>query len=187
MKIEIDLNKLKLQNLTPNQATILYLIYYKEWAMAKALFSKAKALSIRNSLVTTKYILSNSSVNFTDTIISTSNVTKLFGIRSEKINFVDFYLAYPPKVGSRILRAGSIDSVLGRKHYAKYIKKVTTAEAHAQAVKNTTAFVAKQRQVGKMQYLPMMETVLNNALWEQWGEFVDSVGEEGANWNSDSI
>jgi hypothetical protein len=156
MKIELDLNRLKLQNLTPNQATILYLIYYKEWKT-------------------------------TDTILSTNNVEKLLDIRSEKINFVEFYLVYPPKVGSRILRAANVDTVLGKKHYTKYIKKVTTAEAHAQAVKNTTAFVAKQRQVGKMQFLPMMETVLNNSMWEQWGEFVAATGEEGAEWNSDSI
>ena len=51
----------------------------------------------------------------------------------------------------------------------------------------TEAYVAKQRIAGKLQYLPAMETVLNNSLWEQWEEFVETVGEEGANWNTTTI
>jgi hypothetical protein len=47
--------------------------------------------------------------------------------------------------------------------------------------------VAKVIQTGKQQYLPNMETVMNNSLWEQWGEFIQPFGAEGQDWNSSVI
>jgi hypothetical protein len=32
-----------------------------------------------------------------------------------------------------------------------------------------------------------METVLNNNLWEQWDVFIQEVGTEEQEWNTDSI
>tara|TARA_R110000868_G_scaffold248084_2_gene504466 strand:+ start:502 stop:1065 length:564 start_codon:yes stop_codon:yes gene_type:complete len=187
MKLEIDLNKLKRSFLSPNQYILLYLIYYKEFERIKELFTKVEATLIRDSLVGTKYILSQTNTKFSDTILSISNVGKLLDIRSDQISFVEFYSIYPMKVGSRILRAGSVDTVLGQKHEKKYLSKVKTIDAHREIVASTEAFVAKQRVSGKLPYLPAMETVLNNAMWEQWVTFVQHSGEEGANWHEDSI
>ena len=187
MKIEIDLNKLKRSHLSPDQYIILYLLYHKEFLKIKDLFSKARATEIRDSLVGTKYILNQSNIKFIDTILSISNVGKLLDIRSDQINFVEFYSIYPMKVGSRILRAGSVDTVLGQKHEKKYLLKVKTIEAHQEAVASIEAFVAKQRVAGKLPFLLNMETVLNNAMWEQWTSFIQHSGEEGANWHEDSI
>jgi hypothetical protein len=33
----------------------------------------------------------------------------------------------------------------------------------------------------------MMETILNNSLWETWDVLAEVAGQEGAEWNSDTI
>jgi hypothetical protein len=32
-----------------------------------------------------------------------------------------------------------------------------------------------------------MDVVLNNNMWEQWEVFIENSGEEGKEWNSDTI
>jgi len=187
MKIEINLNKLKRCNLLPNQYVILFLLYHKKLSEIKEIFGIAKAVEIRDSLIGTKYILSKADTKFTETILSISNVGKLLDIRTDQISFVEFYGIYPIKVGNRILRAGSIDTVLGKKHEKKYLLKVKTIEAHKKAIATTEAYVAKQRIAGKLSYLHNIETVISNCLWETWTTFVQHPGEEGANWHEDSI
>lgn len=187
MKIDIDVNKLIRNGITPDQFVLLSLCYYNQHDRIKKLFGIQEALSLRDSLVDTKYILSKKKTRFKDTIVSKANVSKLIGVRSDKINFWEFYIAYPMKHGSRILRAASPDSQLALKHEKKYLIRIKTKKYHDKVVLATEAYVAKQRIAGKLQYLPAMETVLNNSLWEQWEEFVETVGEEGANWNTTTI
>jgi hypothetical protein len=188
MNIEIDLNRLKRSGLDANQYTILYLMYYKNFKLIKEIFGVANAIDIRDSLIGTVYILSKSNTdNFRKTIISTSNVCKLLGIRTDKINFVEFYLCYPIRVQNRVFRAANVDTVQGKKHEKKYLLKIKTYADHEAAVKAITAYVEKQRVAGNLAFMPNMETVLNNALWESWSEFVSEFGEEGADWQTDSI
>ena len=56
MNAEIDLNRLVRSKLDANQYIILYLIYHKNFKLAKELFGAEKALNIRNSLINTKYM-----------------------------------------------------------------------------------------------------------------------------------
>ena len=187
MKIEVDLNRLKRNHLSPNQYIVLYLIYYKHLNILKKLFTYKEALLIRDSLVGTKYILSKSDVKFKNTILSVPNICKLFNIRADEINFAEFYGVYPIKVGSRILRARSVDTILGQKHQRKYLLKVNTIAAHKDAIIALEAYIAKQRISGNLKYLLNIETILNNAMWEQWEEFVTPTGKENANWQDDTI
>jgi|TARA_R110000796_G_scaffold242689_1_gene364865 hypothetical protein len=188
MNIEIDLNRLKRSGLNANQYVVLYLMYYKNFKLIKELFSVSDATAIRNSLIDTEYILDKTSdQKFTQTIISTSNVCKLLGIRTDKIKFNEFYGCYPIRVQNRVLRAANIDTVQGLKHEKKYLLKIKTYADHEAAVKAITVFVEKQRTAGQLAFLPNMETVLNNALWESWSEFISEFGEEGSNWQTDSI
>lgn len=187
MKIPIDLSKCKRNNITPDQYVLLYLLYFKEYDTIKDLFGIGGAVYNRDSLCNSKYILSKHGTKFTETVISKPNVAKLCGIRADKIKFVEFYLEYPIKVGSRVLRAANVDTVLGRKHELKYTKRITTEKAHKEAVKAIKVFVEKQKQAGRLQYLPAMETVLNNAMWENWLSLVDISGEEQKDWNEESI
>ena len=122
MKIEIDLRKLKQCDLSADQFILLYLLYNKKQNTIKKFYTRNEAMSIRNSLTETIYLL-NKDINsiFSDTIISTANVAKLLGIRSDSIDFLEFYSCYPMKVGSRILRAADSNSVLGSKHKKKYL------------------------------------------------------------------
>ena len=184
--MNIDVNKLIRNNVLPNQYVLLALLYDKQFTKIQKLYGKEEAILIRDSLVSTKYLLTDKT-KFKETIISKSNVGKLLGIRSDKVNFWEFYNAYPIRHSNRVLRAANPDSQLALKHEKKYFLKVRTKRDHQLAVKATEAFVAKQRLTNKLQYLPAMETVLNNALWEQWEMFIETVGKEGANWNTTTI
>lgn len=187
MKIEIDLKLCNSNNLTPNQYVLLHLMYHKEFDKIEKLFTRKGAVEIRDTLYGSKYILDAQRVPFKQTILSTDNVAKLLGIRAEQINFIEFYNLYPPKVGTRILRASNIDTVVGRKHEKKYLARVRTIQAHEEAKKATKVFVAKQKQAGKLQYLPNIETVLNNSMWENWSILIDKAGSEELDWNSTAI
>ena len=187
MKFIIDTTRLIARKLSADQYILLGLLYHKEFDIIKKLYGKANSLKIRNSLVCTKYILSDGNTKFKDTIISNAQVSKMLGIRSDKINFWEFYVVYPMKHGNRVLRAANPDTQLALKHEKKYLLKVKSKKEHEKIIKATEAFITKQRLANKLQYLPAMETVLNNALWEQWEGFIDTVGEEGANWNTTTI
>jgi hypothetical protein len=187
MKINIDANELVNRKLSVDQFVLLVLIHNKEFNLIENLYTVEKALEIRNSLTDTEYMLSKNDIKFKETIISKSNVGKMLGIRSDKINFWEFYNVYPIRHGNRVLRAANPDSQLAIKHEKKYLLRIKLQKNHEKAVKAIEAFVAKQRLVGKLQYLPAMETVLNNALWEQWEGFIQTIGDEGAGWNTTTI
>lgn len=188
MNIEIDLNRLKRSELDANQYTVLYLMYYKNFKLIKDIYGVEKATDIRDSLINSKYILDKTNHQlFTQTIISTSNVCKLLGIRMDKINFIEFYNCYPVRYNDRVFRAANVDTVQGKKHEKKYLVKIKTYADHESAIKSVKAFVEKQRVAGKLGFLPNMETVLNNAMWESWSEFVSEFGQEGAKWQEESI
>lgn len=188
MKIEIDINSIVKDNISPNQYILLYLLYFQEIDLIKSLYSKKEALTLRNSLVGTKYLLNNNEANFYETVLSKNNVEKLLNIKSDSINFWEFYSVYPVKVGSRVLRAGSYDTVIGKKHEKKYLSRVKKLEQHHEAIKAVETYVSKQKQNGKLDFLPNMETVLNNALWESWKELIPlNPEEEGKEWNTDII
>lgn len=177
---------MKRTKLTPNQLILLRLLYEKDLDNIIDIFGKKEALDIRNTLLDTDYILSDNN-RFTDTVISVKNVEKLFGIRGDKINFWEFYNCYPVKVGARVLRASGATSQLALKHQKKYLNRVKTKDAHENAIKAVESFVAKQKQANKLMYLPNMETVMNNSMWEQWQVFVQANGVEEQEWNSDLI
>jgi len=177
---------MKRTKLTPNQLILLRLLYEKDLDNIIDIFGKKEALDIRNTLLDTDYILSDNN-KFTDTVISVKNVEKLFGIRGDKINFWEFYNCYPIKVGARVLRASGATSQLALKHQKKYLNRVKTKDAHENAIKAVESFVAKQKQANKLMYLPNMETVMNNSMWEQWQVFVQANGVEEQEWNSDLI
>ena len=65
--------------------------------------------------------------------------------------------------------------------------RVTSIEQHNEAIAATKAYVNKQKVAGKLPFLQAMETVLNNSMWEQWAMFISASGEEGVDWNNDSI
>ena len=188
MEITLNLTKLKLNKLTPDQAIFLFLLLNKDLENLKKLFTKQRAIEIKNSLLNTKYVISEAeSKKIKDLVLSTKNVQKLFGIRSDNINFYEFYNCYPVRVNSRILRAKDVDTVQGRKHQKKYFNKIKTIEEHKLAIKATEAFIAKKRASNSLQFLPAMETVLNNAMWESWVTLIEKQGTEGQEWNEEIV
>jgi hypothetical protein len=177
---------MKRSNLTPNQLVLLKLLYYNDIENIIAIFGKNEALIIRNSLIGSNYILSGNT-KFTETILSKKNIEKLLDIRADEINFWEFYNCYPIKVGPRVLRSAGPTSQIALKHEKKYLTRVKTIEAHQQAIKAIQSFVTKQKQANKLNFLPNMETVLNNSMWEQWEIFVQDNGVEEQEWNNDQI
>ena len=89
--LEINLAYLIKHEITADQYVFLYLFYYKDFSTIKELFGVSNAVSIRNSLLLTPYILSDINVKFLDTILSTEKVEKLLNIRNDKIEFDEFY------------------------------------------------------------------------------------------------
>jgi len=161
-------------------------LYDKDYINIDKIFGKDQAIAVRNSLQDTSYILSEEGL-FMDTIISKDQVEKLFGIRGDRINFWEFYQCYPVRVGNRVLRASGDIAQVAKKHEKKYLSRVKRTAQHELAIKATEAFVSMQKRVGKLQYLPNMETVLNNCMWEQWEVFIQDKGVEEQEWNSDQI
>ena len=165
---------------------LLYLLYKKELKQIVTIFGKTKALELRNELINTKYLLSGET-KFTDTVISKKEVEKLFGLRGDEVNFWEFYTHYPIRVGSRVLRAAGPTTAIAQKHEKKYLTRVKTVEQHELAVQSIQAFVAKQKQANKLSFLPNMETVMNNSMWEMWCSFIQEVGTEEQEWNNNAI
>lgn len=188
MKTEVTLNlsTLKSSKLTPDHAILLYLMYYQKFDDILEIFSKVKAMAIRDELVNTDYILGTSS-KFTETIISKKHVEKLLGIRSDQINFWEFYNCYPIRVGARVLRGANPNSQVALKHEKKYLSRVKTIAQHQLAIQAVSAFVAKKKLANELQFLPNMETVINNSQWEQWEVFIQETGKEEQEWNTESI
>ena len=186
MEIKLNINLLLRINLTPNQATLLFLLYHNKFDDIATLFGKPNAVEIRNSLINTKYLLTGITP-FTETVISKKEVEKLFDIRADQINFWEFYNSYPVKVGSRVLRASGPTTEIAKKHEKKYLSRVRTIEQHTLAIQAVEAYVAKKKQKNELQYLPGMDVVLNNSMWEQWVVFIQEVGTEEQEWNNDTI
>lgn len=188
MELTLNISKLKRKQLTPDQFVLLFLLYHKNFEDIKILFGISKAIELRNSLLDSGYLLnSDSSSKFTETLISKKSVEKLLEIRSDSINFFEFYNLYPIRVGNRVLRASGGDSQLAKKHEKKYLTKVKSVEDHKLAIKSLEAFVNHQRRANKMQFMPNMETVLNNSMWESWQVFIQPEGNEEQEWNTQTI
>jgi hypothetical protein len=188
MEITLNLEKLKKVKLSCQQAILLYLLYHKNFKEIKEYYTYSEAKALRDVLVNTPFVLStDKSIGFFETEISRKNVAKLFNLRTEEINFAEFYNIYPIKVGNRVLRARGLDTVQGKKHEKKYLAKIKSVEEHQKACKTTQAYINRQRQSNKLMYLPNIQTVLNNALWESWEVFVEVKGKEGSEWNESII
>jgi len=188
MEIKLTLELLKKSGLSPDMAVMLQLLYYKKFDDIAIIFGKTNSINLRNKLiVTTEFVLSNHTAKFTETIVSNKAVEKLFEIRSDAINFWEFYNCYPVKVGPRVLRASGPATQVALKHEKKYLARVKTAEQHQLAIESINAFVAKQKSSGKLEFLPNMETVMNNSSWEQWEVFIQENGKEEEEWNSTTI
>lgn len=186
MELVLNISKLKSSKLTPDQTVLLYLLYYEKYNDIAEIYGKEHAKTVRESLEQTDYLLSQGG-KFTETIISKKHVEKLLGIRSDQINFWEFYNCYPVKVGARVLRAAGPNSQVALKHEKKYLARVRTIAQHQLAIRAISAFVAKKKLVNELQYLPNMETVMNNSQWEQWEVFIEQIGKEGQEWNTESI
>lgn len=187
MKIEINLEKLIKEELSIDQYLLLCLLYHQRFNYIISFFSKSCAYETRDSLIGTKYLLSDTTTSLKNTVLSKNHVEKLLDIKADNINFWEFYSVYPIKVGSRVLRAGSYDTVLGKKHEKKYLSRVKKIEQHREAIRAIEMYVSKQRTAGKLDFLPNIETVLNNAMWESWLSLEDPKGIENSNWNVENI
>jgi hypothetical protein len=183
--MEVNLRKCRTLGISPNQYVMLMLIQERKFDVIKALFSKEEAFLIRLNLTQKGFVISDENCKFIDTILSQKMMNKLLGIRNEKVNFWEFYSSYPIKVGSRVLRSAGPDSKLAQKHEKKYIRAVKTVKEHELAVRCLNAFVDSQKASGKLAYLPQMERILNNNMWETWEPLLTQEKEE--NWDNDTI
>lgn len=187
MKIEINTKTLSSYGITPDQYVLLNLLYHKDFETIKSIFTKSQAINVLDSFNASSTMFLNFEYKIENIVLSKKEVERLLGIKGDNINFWEWYNCYPVKVGTRILRASGPTSQLALKHEKKYLSKVKTEEQHQKAIKAITVFVAKQKMSGKLEYLPNIETVLNNSLWEVWSVLVETKGTENGSWNSEII
>jgi hypothetical protein len=178
---------MKSLQLNPNQMILLFLTYHKDFESIKSIFGIQEAINIRNSLCGSDFILSDNTVKFTETLLSKKHVEKLFGIRGDGVNFWEFYNCYPIRVGTRVLRSSGPTTQIALKHEKKYLARVKTVEQHQTAIASIRSFVGQQKLANKLNFLPNMETVMNNSMWEQWEVFIKETGKEEQEWNTESI
>jgi hypothetical protein len=181
-KFEVNLLKCKLNNITPNDYVLLYLMHYKKYPDIEKIFGRDLAVSTRNVLTNTKYILSDTTTTFKETVLS-GNVKKLLDIKDDIINFWEWYLIYPQKFDGRIFRAANPESKIAKDHKRKYLSKVKSIEEHVEICERTRNFVELKRQKGELQYLYQIDRVLNNNMWEQW----DGLKVKSKTWNQTTI
>jgi|GEM_PF-2741544 len=183
-KIEVDLVKCQLNNITPSDYVLIHLMYHRDYKRIEGIFTRKGASEIKNGLIGSKYILSGREVPFKETILSLKNVKSLLNIKDDTFDFWKWYSIYPHKVGSRILRATTHGSKAATDHEKKYRRVVKSIEHHDEICKRTENYVESQRIAEKLPYLPAILTVLNGRLWEQWD---DIEKEEDAAWNQTLI
>lgn len=173
MKVEVNITKCVMNNITPNQYILLYFLYHHNYPQIERLFGREEAIKLRNSLNHTKYILSDVTTNFVETIIS-DHVKLLLGIKDQDVNFWEWYNLYPAKVGNRILRGATPKSIISKKHEAKYLSRVTTKQEHKRICDITERYIALKRiEPNGLKFLQNVETVLNNNAWENWEILTD--------------
>lgn len=184
MVIEVDLKLLRQEGLTLIQYYVLYFLYYKEYDVCAEMIGKKLSVYTRNQLVGTKFILSDTTAKFTETALSLDNVKKLLGLYKEKINFWEWYQIYPIRVGARVLRSAKDSSASSKKHRDKYLSRVKTQEQHQKAIAATEAYIAVMKQANKLNFLPNIETVLNNSKWQDWEVYLETPVQSESNFYS---
>lgn len=166
--VEVNITGCVRNNINPDKYVLLHYLYFKDYNQIELIFGVDYAIKLRNELCDTKYVLSNSSVKFTNTIIS-GDVKTLLGIRDDKINFWEWYNLYPFKVGTRILRAVNPESKLAIKQMKQYLSIVKTQKEHEDVCRITEDYLnIKRLSDDGLKYLPQISTVLNNRSWETW-------------------
>jgi len=166
--VEVNITGCVRNNISPDKYVLLHYLYFKDYNQIELIFGVQYAIKLRNELCDTKYVLSNSSVKFTSTIIS-GDVKTLLGIRDDEINFWEWYNLYPFKVGVRILRAVNPASKLAIKQMKQYLSIVKTQKEHEHICKVTEDYLNITRLSDDgLKYLPQISTVLNNRSWETW-------------------
>lgn len=182
-KLEVDLLKCQLNNITPDDYVLLFLMHFKDFKKIEGLFGREKALELRKNLIDTKYIISKEEVPFISTILS-RHVKDLLDIQNIDYIFWDWYKIYPHKVQDRILRSVGQGTKKAKDHEKSYRKQVKSVEEHLEICKRTKQFVEMKRKASSLQYLPAIDTVINGRLWEEW---VDLAPKHDIPWNHRSI
>lgn len=181
MIVEVNMKSIEQEQLTVPQYFVLYFLYHKKYDECAKFIGKELSKAVRNELVGSKFIISDKTVKFTETMLSISNVRNLIGLGKEDINFWEWYQIYPIRVGTRVLRSSKDGTATVKKHRDKYLKRVKTVEQHRKAIASTEAYIAVMKQANKLSFLLNIETVLNNSKWEDWEEYLTTPADSSVN------
>ena len=109
-----------------------------------------------------------------DVIYFTIKAEKLFA--DEVVNFEELFNLYPYQTpGDRVLRTKNKD-LLGKptRDYQtlskKYLGMIKNVELHNNVLQWTKNMLASYKSKGSLEYLPKMETFLNQKMWEKFAE-----------------
>lgn len=183
MKLEIDLSKCASYGITPNHIVLLYLMKHNDFDRITKIFTKGDALKMRGELLEGGFLKSDGTGKFMGTLINKPKYNHIFNIKDLDIKFWDWYSLYPVRFDGRVFRAAKEDSELAKKHKKKYLKRINSVKQHELAITATKAFLASKN--NDYRYLPQMEKVVNNSMWESWESLIERHRED--NWQSDEI
>lgn len=156
MEITVDLTNLKNNNLTPSEYIYLYLLNCT---------TCEQITLIEPSVI--KSLEEKGFIKITDEGASLRmKGIDLFRVK-DKDPFLEFWNTYPVRGGTRILRAVSSESKLGKKCREKYEKLIKNKpELHNKIV----ACLNKQLELErfKLQYMQEIDVWLNQQTWEKY-------------------
>lgn len=95
-------------------------------------------------------------------------------VGDEAVDFDELFSMYPHKTpDGRILRCGNKEfrgrmTADYKKLRDKYLRKVRNTEIHAIVIEGTKALLSDYKKRGSLNYLPLMETFINQNQWERY-------------------
>lgn len=173
MVIEINTSSLINGGLTPNQFTILKILFEKKIQIAKQLLTANDYKADISVLKSKEYIIQFDATGF---LVDDKKCKELFELPDS--SFWELFSAYPIKVpgrngGSRILRASSEnakDTTLCKKRYDNVVK---TRELHDFIMECLDVELKMRRKTNAMQFMQELNVWLNQRSWEKYASLLE--------------
>ena len=174
MVIEINIQSLIDGELTPNQFTILKVLFEKKIEIAKTILKAQSYTEDIKVLLTKQYLLKFDREGY---LVNTSKCLKLFGLTES--SFWELFSSYPMKVparngGYRPLRAASPDAKDAEICKKRYDKVIKTKEMHDFVIECLNAELAVRRKTDSMQFMQELSVWLNQRTWEKYSYLLES-------------
>lgn len=173
MVIEINTKSLLEGNLTPNQFTILKVLFEKKLGIAKQLLLANDYKKDIQILKEQQYLLQFDSKGF---LVNDKKCKELFELPDT--SFWELFSMYPMKVparngGYRTLRASSESAKDTQVCIKRYNNAIKSRELHDFVIECLEVELASRRKSNSMQFMQELNVWLNQRTWEKYAHMLD--------------